>query len=66
MMVNGQFVPMFPVELVEKDFGYVVYSAKELGSNTPVASAVQAVYKEALQKGLGERHITAVLKLFDS
>lgn len=64
MMLNQQFAPMFPIELVEKDFGYVVASAKELGSNTPVASAVQAVYKEAIRQGLGENHITAVVKLF--
>jgi 3-hydroxyisobutyrate dehydrogenase len=65
MMLDQQFAPMFPIELVEKDFGYVVASAKELGSNTPVASAVQVVYQQALQQGFGKEHITAVAKVFE-
>lgn len=66
MMLNQQFAPLFPIELAEKDFGYVVHSAQKLGSNLPIARAVQAVYKEAVQKGLGDDHITAIVKLFDA
>lgn len=65
MMVNQQFAPMFPIELVEKDFGYVMSSAQKVQSDTPIADAARAVYKQALAQGLGNEHITAVVKLFN-
>ncbi|MGL4611770.1 MAG: NAD(P)-dependent oxidoreductase [Trueperaceae bacterium] len=65
MMLDKKFAPMFPIELVEKDFGYVVTSAQKVKSDTPVVSATRAVYKQAAQQGFGNEHITAVTKLFD-
>ncbi len=65
LIVNRAFSPLFPIELVEKDFGYVVDTAADLSTRTPTASAVRAVYRSAIEAGLGDDNIHGVVKLFD-
>jgi 3-hydroxyisobutyrate dehydrogenase len=64
LMTNKQFAPMFPIELVEKDFGYVVKGANEVKSNMPMSSAARKVYQQAINQELGGENISAVVKLF--
>lgn len=64
MLVND-FTPQFPVELVEKDFGYVLASAASPGS-APTLRAAHQVFLQAERQGLGDKHLTAVMKLFAS
>ncbi len=65
LMAKRVFDPLFPIDLVEKDFGYVVETANALSANVPTASAVRAVYGTAIEAGLGDENIHGVLKLFD-
>jgi 3-hydroxyisobutyrate dehydrogenase len=64
LMMNKQFAPMFPIELVEKDFGYMVKSADKVISNMPMSSAARKVYQQAVSQDLGSENISAVVKLF--
>ena len=65
LMAKRTFEPMFPVELVEKDLGYVVDTAAQLSAMTPIASAARATYRKAIEAGLGNDNIHGVMKLFD-
>ena len=62
-MLAQNFAPAFPVELVEKDLGYLA-SAIPPG-NVPMTSAARRVFERALNAGLGSQNMTAVAKLFD-
>jgi 3-hydroxyisobutyrate dehydrogenase len=64
LMINKQFAPMFPIELVEKDFGYVVKVAEAAQAQTPMSRAAGAVYQQAVQQGLADKNISAVSQLF--
>lgn len=64
LMAAGKFAPMFPIDLVAKDFGYVVDAAKSLGGEVPTAGAVRSVYDRAKSEGLGDENIAAIRKLF--
>lgn len=63
-MLARNFAPMFPVELVEKDFGYALAAASDAGCALPLTHSTQAVLREALVKGLGEQNLTAVAQLY--
>ncbi|MCA9701805.1 MAG: NAD(P)-dependent oxidoreductase [Myxococcales bacterium] len=65
-MLARQFAPLFPVELVEKDLGYLLSSAAEAGAETPLSTAARALYQRAEQAGLGGDNLVAVARLFES
>lgn len=64
-MLSGSFAPQFPVELVAKDFEYVLASAATPESALTLAAARQ-VFAEAERRGLGGEHLTSVVKLFSA
>jgi len=63
LMLAGNFAPQFPVELIEKDFGYTLQAA---GSETsaPTIAAVRDVFRVAIERGFGKENMTSVAKLF--
>ena len=62
-MLAAAYQPMFPVELVEKDFGYI-HAAGAAGAGTPMADAARAVMLKAMAKGLGEKNLTSLAELY--
>ncbi|MEO1266784.1 MAG: NAD(P)-dependent oxidoreductase [Myxococcota bacterium] len=58
------FAPMFPIDLVHKDFGYVTQAADAVGASVPTSSAVQEVYQRAREAGMGGDNINGVAQLF--
>lgn len=62
-MLTGNFAPQFPVQLIEKDFAYVL---QEAGSpeHTPTIAAAHAVFLAAIANGSGHENMTSVAKLF--
>lgn len=60
-MLSGDFAPLFPVELIEKDLGYTLGLADR---SAPTLAAARQVFRDAIKGGLGDRHMTAVAKLF--
>ncbi len=63
-MLAKNFAPMFPVELAEKDFGYVLDAAAMAGSGVPLTQSTHAVMRSALEHGLGGQNLTAVAQLY--
>ena len=64
LMAAGADAPLFPVELVEKDFGYSLDAAVALGLDLPVSTAVRGLFAAAKARGLGGANFTAVRRLF--
>jgi len=62
-MLASNFTPMFPVELIEKDFRYTLEAAGSTEA-APTIAAAQQVFREAMTRGLGGLNHTAVVKLF--
>ncbi|WP_305074439.1 NAD(P)-dependent oxidoreductase [Propionivibrio sp.] len=64
-MLRSDFQPQFPVELIEKDFGYALTAA---GSDAaaPTLAAARAVFRQGIAHGLGGDNMTAVARLFDA
>ncbi len=60
-MLAGAFAPMFPVELVEKDFGYMHAAG---GEAVPMADAARAVMQSAMAAGYGNDNLTGVVRLY--
>jgi 3-hydroxyisobutyrate dehydrogenase len=63
-MLAGAFTPMFPTDLVEKDFGYAEAAAEQVKAATPMTSAARKVFRSAIQSGHGSDHLTSVVRLY--
>ena len=61
-MLAKRFEPLFPVELVEKDLGYVRALAK--AANMPISDAVREVMSIAIARALGADHLTGIVRLY--
>lgn len=64
LMVADNHVPMFPIELVEKDFRYVMQTAQAKNAAMPAAIAIHHIYQKAIARGSGHQNITGVARLF--
>ncbi len=64
LMVMHQHAPLFPIDLVEKDFRYVVQTAQAAGAEIPTAIATQQVYQDAIVQGKGQNNITGIAQMF--
>ncbi len=63
-MLAGKFAPLFPIELVEKDFGYVTGVADAVGAEVPVVNATREVLRGAMALDYGDENITAIVQLY--
>ncbi len=62
-MLAGNFAPQFPIELIEKDFGYAVAQAGTAEA-APTIAAARGIFQEAIARGLGNENMTGVVRLF--
>lgn len=62
-MLAGDFAPQFPIELIEKDFGYTLQAAGS-DAQAPTIAAAREVFRQALRQGMGKDHMTGVVRLF--
>jgi 3-hydroxyisobutyrate dehydrogenase len=53
--------PLFPIDLVEKDFSYVLGQS---GEGLPVTAAAHQRFAKAKTDGLGALNITAIARLY--
>lgn len=65
-MLAEKFDPLFPIELVEKDFGYVVQSAGANNTPVPISAAAHQAFGAAVAAGFGGDNITGIAQLFKS
>lgn len=63
LMLAGDTSPKFPVELIEKDFGYALAAAGS-ASAAPTMAAAHGVFQSAIGLGLGSLNMTSVTQLF--
>lgn len=64
LIVSSNHAPLFPIDLVEKDFFYTLQTAKSLSVAMPTAAAVHQAYKEAIAQNYGGNNITGIVDLF--
>ncbi|NET38463.1 MAG: NAD(P)-dependent oxidoreductase [Cyanothece sp. SIO1E1] len=64
LIVADQHAPMFPIELVEKDFRYALQTGQAVNAATPTATAIHTIYQEAIAQGYGNENITGIARLF--
>jgi 3-hydroxyisobutyrate dehydrogenase len=64
LMLQGNHAPMFPINLVEKDFRYILETAENVDAPTPVSTAIRQIYADARSLGYGGDNITGVARLF--
>jgi 3-hydroxyisobutyrate dehydrogenase len=64
LMLQGNHAPMFPINLVEKDFRYILETAENVDAPTPVSTAIRQIYEDAIALGFGGDNITGVARLF--
>lgn len=63
-MVAENFAPMFPVELIEKDFGYIADVAESHSAKVPMAEAARRIFGTAMEHGDTDLNMTAVAKRY--
>ena len=63
LMLAGNHAPQFPIDLIDKDFGYVL-SAAGSESSAPTIAAAREVFRAAIARGFGKDNMTGVVKLF--
>ena len=63
-MIAEKFSPLFPIELVEKDLGYLSATAAEQEAEVPVGQLARQVFQRAIAKGYGTDNITGVAQLY--
>jgi 3-hydroxyisobutyrate dehydrogenase len=61
LMLAGKHDPMFPVDLVAKDFSYAI---GDVPSSMPVAAASLGVFQRASKAGLSGQNLTAIATLY--
>jgi 3-hydroxyisobutyrate dehydrogenase len=62
-MLAGNFAPQFPIELIEKDFDYVLREVRGPEA-APTITAARGVFQRAIERGLGGDNMTGVVRLF--
>lgn len=64
LMLADNSAPLFPVELVEKDLGYIHATGERHGALTPVSDAARTVFQNVMDAGFGEENLTSAVKLY--
>ncbi|MEM6452432.1 MAG: NAD(P)-dependent oxidoreductase [Cyanobacteria bacterium P01_D01_bin.105] len=65
LMMTGDHAPLFPIELVEKDFRYAIATAQTCGAEIPISTVLRDVYQRAIAAGYGNTNITGITQLFN-
>ena len=62
-MLSRDFAPRFPIELIEKDFGYALDTASSPDA-APTIAAARSVFRSAIEHGFSADNMTSVVRLF--
>jgi 3-hydroxyisobutyrate dehydrogenase len=63
-MTSRNFAPMFPIDLVEKDFRCALETAQGIGSSLPATQGVHEVFVRGQDAGFGEANITGIAQVY--
>lgn len=64
-MLARNFAPMFPIDLVEKDFGYLLSAGANVSAELPLSRATREVFALAVDQHRGADNITGVAQLYE-
>lgn len=64
LMAKGDYEPLFPVDLMEKDFANIAAAAWSLQFEAPISKAVRGVYRKAVDAGFGDKNYPSVFELY--
>jgi len=64
LIASENFQPFFPINLVEKDLGYVKNFALQKNMEIPTISATHTSFQSAIEKGFGEDNIAGLAQLW--
>lgn len=64
LMLSGNHAPLFPIELIEKDFAYMKNSGAAAGASLPLANETLGVFSKASQAGLQDENASSIVKLY--
>lgn len=62
-MLSSPCPPLFPVELVEKDFRYAI-ATSGAEKHAPMIAAARRVFEHAIAAGLGPDNLTEIIRLY--
>ncbi|MGB5705335.1 MAG: L-threonate dehydrogenase [Arenicellales bacterium] len=62
-IVNGDYAPRSPIDIIVKDLGIVSFEAESVGAAVPLTNAALALFSEARAEGYGREDGSAVAKL---
>ncbi|SMF82780.1 NAD(P)-dependent oxidoreductase [Pseudobacteriovorax antillogorgiicola] len=66
LMTEKRFDPLFPIDLVEKDFGYAEELIASQGVQPLITKACREIYQQAKDHELGDKNISAIIALYHS
>lgn len=64
LMLAGNFAPMFPIDLVAKDFRYAVAAGSAVEAELPLVQSTGEVFRVAAERGYGGDNIAGVVQLY--
>lgn len=64
MMATRNTTPLFTIDLIEKDLGYIIDTAKASGADLPGATSARAAFQRAQGKGLGQSNVSGLAAVF--
>jgi 3-hydroxyisobutyrate dehydrogenase len=64
MMASGNTTPLFTIDLIEKDLGYVLDAAEASQSSLLGAEAARTAFRQAQAQGLGQANVTGLAAVF--
>lgn len=64
-MVARSFVPLFPIDLVEKDLRYAIAAATQSETELPTTRTAREVFEQARQQGYGNDNISGAIQLYE-
>ena len=60
----NNFDPLFPIDLVEKDFSYLEQLSESINAQIPTVSIARSIYQKAQETGYGKDNIAGVAQLY--
>ncbi len=64
MMAAKSAAPLFTIDLLAKDLGYLLDAAKASGSALPGAASARASFRRAQEQGLGQANVSGLAAMF--
>ena len=64
LIADENYAPLFPINLVEKDFCYLEELATSVHARTPSATLVRQIYQQAKNSGYSEHNIAGIAQLY--